>query len=375
MKEKVKFSNAAFLVTLIAFTAVLVLTFRPMPAPAHAAAPAYVLEAAEADLSKAPNVILEPDDPPFNLGGWHKRAKVIFHINVEEAGDYNITLLYSKPESDGDPADLKITVGGEDSFSAPLPPTGEDWSNYEEYEFCTLRFPAGKTTLTLESARPRSGNYVMNLRSVTLSAGFDPVETSGGGVLSLDQDDIMNRWIGDGVRADVSGSQVFIYFEGEDSEITPYGYEWKENKTEFELTPDLMKYQGRPLAVMKFIQGEKLVLEIEGTYPEDPKDGAEDKLIPISISLLRIEDAGVKVCPTYADVFDWGPADQKQKEKIAGTIIAAWKKYDENADAEFFNARNLAGAIDNYDGDIEQRLIFDIACEIAGVDAGSYHYE
>ena len=134
---------------------------------------ACVLEAADADLSKARNVIVEPDEPPFNLGGWHGRSKVIFHVDLEEEGDYSVTLLYSKPESDGDPADLKITAGGEDSFSAPLPATGRDWSNYEEYEFCTLCFPAGETTLTLESTKPRNGSYVMNLRSVTLSREED----------------------------------------------------------------------------------------------------------------------------------------------------------------------------------------------------------
>ena len=134
-----------------------------------AAGPPYVLEARNADLSKAPDVIVEPKNPPFNLGGWHGRNTVTFHADVKEAGDYRITLLYSKDEHVGDRADLKITVGGKNAFSAPLPTTGKDWSRYMEYEFCTLPFPAGKTALNLESTQPRHGNYVMNLRSVTLS--------------------------------------------------------------------------------------------------------------------------------------------------------------------------------------------------------------
>jgi hypothetical protein len=137
--------------------------------PKSAAGPPYVLEARNADLSKASDVIVEPRQPPFNLGGWHGRNTVTFHVDVKEAGDYRITLRYSKQEHDGDPAPLRITAGGKDAFSAPLPNTGKDWSRYVEYEFCTLPFPAGKTTLSLESTQPRSGSYVMNLRSVTLS--------------------------------------------------------------------------------------------------------------------------------------------------------------------------------------------------------------
>jgi hypothetical protein len=122
--------------------------------------------AEDADLDQAPDVIVEGSPP--NLGGWHGENTVVFHVEVEEAGDYAVTLNYSKQASDGDRADLKITAGGE-SFAAPLPPTGSDWSNYVEHEFCTLPFPAGKTTITIESTRPRGGSYVMNLRSVTLS--------------------------------------------------------------------------------------------------------------------------------------------------------------------------------------------------------------
>jgi hypothetical protein len=125
----------------------------------------YVLSAVDADLSEAPEVIVE-NSPP-NLGGWHGDTVVTFHFDVEAAGEYKVALNYSKPGY-GDPADLKVTVG-EESFIAPLPATGSEWSNYVEHEFCTATLLAGKTTLIIESTEPRSGNYVMNLRSVTLS--------------------------------------------------------------------------------------------------------------------------------------------------------------------------------------------------------------
>jgi hypothetical protein len=126
----------------------------------------YVLSATDADLSKAPDVIVE--NSPYNLGGWRVGNRVAFHVDVEEEGDYLVTLLYSKQESDGDRADLKISIDGGISAAANLPFTGKDWSNYVEHEFCILPLPAGKTTLTIESANPRGGGYVMNLRSVTI---------------------------------------------------------------------------------------------------------------------------------------------------------------------------------------------------------------
>jgi len=126
----------------------------------------YVLDASDADLSEAPEVVLVP----AYLGGWHVSDMVVFNVDIEKAGDYSVTLIYSKPKSGGDPADLIITAAGEESVSAYLPPTRDDWSNYyEEYEFCTLPFPEGKTTLSLESAGTDGSVFVMSLRSVILS--------------------------------------------------------------------------------------------------------------------------------------------------------------------------------------------------------------
>jgi hypothetical protein len=130
------------------------------------------LTADDADLSEAPDVIVEGD--PHNLGGWHGENTVIFHMNLEEAGAYRVILVYSKEESVGDPAKLRITAQNKDSDSSGsgyfnIPATGNDWSNYVERELGTFNhLEAGETVLRMESEEPQRGRYVMNLRSIKL---------------------------------------------------------------------------------------------------------------------------------------------------------------------------------------------------------------
>jgi hypothetical protein len=207
-----------------------------------------------------------------------------------------------------------------------------------------------------------------NLKFVNRSQ--DTGAKASGGASLLDKYEIMNKWVGDGMSAAIMGSQVSLRKDGVEDDLTMYSYEWDDNKTEFQLT----KYKGRAAAVLKFVQGEKLVLKIEGTYQ------IEDELVPFSASMLRLQDADVKRYPGY-DVFDWGSEESGRpdenggtvtKEEIANAIIAAWKKYGEQVDAKFLNAKNLVKAIDGYRGDWDQALIFSIACELAGVDFDSY---
>jgi hypothetical protein len=160
----------------------------PFPKPATTVKPAasaskpdakpgktYSLElcAEDADLSEAPDVIVE--GRPSNLGGWHGENTVIFHVNLEKTGAYRVILVYSKDESVGDPARLRITARNEDSDSSGsgyfnIPATGNDWSNYVERELGTFnRLEAGRTVLRLESGEPKRGGYVMNLRSIKLT--------------------------------------------------------------------------------------------------------------------------------------------------------------------------------------------------------------
>jgi hypothetical protein len=75
----------------------------------------------------------------------------------------------------------------------------------------------------------------------------------------------------------------------------------------------------------------------------------------------------------YWDVFDWRNPDS-DKSAIAGEIIDTWKKYGEQVDDRFLDADSLVEAIDAYGGDWDQAMIFLIACELAGVDTGSYEW-
>jgi hypothetical protein len=130
------------------------------------------LSASESDLSQAPDIIVEGDPP--NLGGWHGNNAVLFNIDLEKAGSYSITLIYSKEESSGDTEQFRITAkndeaGTSESNYYDIPATGNDWSNYETLQLDkAIRLESGKSALRLESLSPSAGKYVMNLRTVIL---------------------------------------------------------------------------------------------------------------------------------------------------------------------------------------------------------------
>ena len=136
-------------------------------------APVYELLAKDADLSKAPDVIVEPDEPPFNLGGWKQGNTPVFNFKVERGGDYKVTILYSKQDDGDGAAELAfVHINKEQSYSGTLivtlPVTGKDWSNYEEIEE-ELSLAPGNVTLELEPTDAYKGDYIINLRSVTLT--------------------------------------------------------------------------------------------------------------------------------------------------------------------------------------------------------------
>ena len=100
------------------------------------------------------------------------------------------------------------------------------------------------------------------------------------------------------------------------------------------------------------------------------------KINSILAAVLLVVLCAVFIAPAAAldfppfDVFDWQhPGDRSE---IARAVIETWKYNNENVDARFLNTSNLIDAINNYSGSWEQRLIFDIACEIAGVDFSRY---
>ena len=137
-----------------------------------AAAPktdAITLTANDADLSKAPDVTT--DYPKDTLAKWTPNNVVSFPLKAPKAGRYEICLLYTKQEHDCDTADLRITAG-ENSITAPLPPTKATWFFFEEYDFGVLYLSGNETALSFESTDPQGDKRVMNLRAVRLT----PVE-------------------------------------------------------------------------------------------------------------------------------------------------------------------------------------------------------
>lgn len=131
----------------------------------------------DADLSKAPQVVVEPKKEPFNLGGWKEYSEVSWTVDVPKAGFYEILIEYSRPggeppargilslhQNDKEPIDL--------TFSAQ--PTGKDngdWSVYTINDNCGAALVKGKLTVVVApnyKADYRGTEYFMNLRSITL---------------------------------------------------------------------------------------------------------------------------------------------------------------------------------------------------------------
>ncbi len=130
----------------------------------------------------APDAIIEPEYPPYNIGGWKSHNKVVFPVVIDQAGMYAISLDYSKQDFDGSTAPLEVYAVQSLEDAAPqgmpsdasrvtttLPMTGSDWSTYTQTEVGTLELPKGKVFLIFADTQSKPRQYVMNLRAVTLS--------------------------------------------------------------------------------------------------------------------------------------------------------------------------------------------------------------
>ncbi len=124
------------------------------------------------------DAIIEPQYPPYNIGGWKSHNKVVFPVVIDQAGEYAISLDYSKQDFDGSTAPLEVYAVQNLEDDAPndarhctatLPMTGNDWSTYTQMEVGTLELPKGKVFLVFADTKSIPGQYVMNLRAVTLS--------------------------------------------------------------------------------------------------------------------------------------------------------------------------------------------------------------
>jgi len=134
------------------------------------------------DLKKAPQIVVEPNKAPYNLGGWKKNNEVSWEVDIPQAGMYAILIEYSRPGGEPKaPGLIMVRSPGKKTenlrFSAE--PTGKnnrDWSVYTINDDCGIRLEKGKVTLAI---RPNFSSgytgtvYFMNLRSVTLKLKKD----------------------------------------------------------------------------------------------------------------------------------------------------------------------------------------------------------
>ncbi|MDR1706002.1 MAG: TPM domain-containing protein [Clostridiales bacterium] len=132
----------------------------------------YLLLAEDADLWQAPDVILEPDESPYNLGGWLNGNIVDFPLDVYEDGYYTVELEYSKDEADG-PVSIIISTDTGSELEAMLNPTASGWSEYVTWSAGELCISQDDTTLSIEAEDGDADGYVMNLRSVKLIEASD----------------------------------------------------------------------------------------------------------------------------------------------------------------------------------------------------------
>ena len=124
-----------------------------------------------ADRSEAEGLVLEPDTPPRNLGGWRQDGEYVvkFHLTVKEQGSYRVTILSSR--DGGGSAVVLVSAGKVEEQRVEIPITSTDsWGNYKTFaSSSTLFLPAGGATLRVQTGDTFKGEYLMNLRSITLT--------------------------------------------------------------------------------------------------------------------------------------------------------------------------------------------------------------
>ncbi len=130
----------------------------------------YILRAKDADLRRAPSLILEGSSSEQNLGGWQQKVEnvVSFDINIEKAGDYRVGLFCSREPKENAVVSVSVGDGQNQTVTIPLSTTG-NWANYRTFQSKSfLSLPAGQGTLYIQTGDATRGDHLMNLRSVTL---------------------------------------------------------------------------------------------------------------------------------------------------------------------------------------------------------------
>lgn len=125
----------------------------------------------DAILENAPDVIVEPEEWPYNLGNWKADNVVYFPVSIEEEGLYLVEVEYSREGSAGE-TDVTIATEGGESVSMDLWPTGDsgDWSRYQLASFGPLWLTPEDTLIAIGQEEYLDGDlYLINLRQLRLS--------------------------------------------------------------------------------------------------------------------------------------------------------------------------------------------------------------
>ena len=131
----------------------------------------------KAVLDLADGVVVEPEKPPYNLGGWQGDSEPMWKVEIPETGMYTVTLEYARP---GQTDKAKGTVWlhhkqyGSHDLSFTARSTGKndkDWSVYQTHEIGGIHLAAGSWQLSIKPDWDDSYagiEHFINLRSVTL---------------------------------------------------------------------------------------------------------------------------------------------------------------------------------------------------------------
>lgn len=135
----------------------------------------------KAHLNFASDIVVEPDEPPYNLGGWQDGTPM-WKVEIPETGMYKVSMEYSRPgkvdkakgtvlldHNQYDSHELNFTV-------RPTGKDGGDWSDYQTHEIGGVFLEAGTWQLSIEpnASNAYSGTeYFINLRSVMLQLETD----------------------------------------------------------------------------------------------------------------------------------------------------------------------------------------------------------
>ncbi|MCM0761227.1 hypothetical protein M7775_22005 [Sporomusa sphaeroides DSM 2875] len=131
----------------------------------------------KAHLGFADGVVVEPDKPPYNLGGWRGDSEPMWKVEIPQAGMYKVSLEYSRPgQTDKAKGIISLDHDKYDSheLNFTVRSTGKndrDWSVYQIHEIGGAYLEAGTWQLSI---KPNWGDaysgvdYFINLRSVTL---------------------------------------------------------------------------------------------------------------------------------------------------------------------------------------------------------------